>query len=306
MEADSVTVKNLVKEYLAAQTLRIMPRAPFTEAVVDYVEKDDKHAIQQFIETSLKDQFTEMVRITRPDEQEDGEEEIVDVLNEKMESFRQQREKEHSEGKLKRRTTTKKLKPKPDGWDTEDDGRWEDFPGALDFEEDPNADKDNDDDNDEPAPTKKRAREALVEEDEDDDAALVASGRKAPAKKAPAKRAPAKPRAAPKAAPKPRATTTTTRGKKAAPAQPFEISDDEDDDDVVMIDKPVEKKVQPKRAAATRGGRAGAAAGRQTLLNFSQSQAKTQTAHELSDDEIDDDDDDAFEPMQASGNSRRR
>lgn len=302
-----MTVKNLVKEYLAVQALKIMPRAPFAEAVVDYVEKDDKHAIQQFIQTSLDDQFKTMVRITGSDERDEGAESI-DKLNEQMEELRQLREKEYSEGKGRRRATTKKLKPKPDGWDSDDDGPWEDFPGAFEWVEGPEAVNGNDDDDDAPAPPKKRGRKAATNEDDDeDDAVSVTTTKKAPAKKVPAKRAPAKPKAtptAPKAAAKPRATAATTRGKKAPAQQAFEISDDEDDDDdVVMLDEPAQKKVQPKRAAAIKGGRGG---GRQTQLNFSQSQARTQTARELSDDEIDDDDDDAFEPISASNTSRRR
>jgi double-strand break repair protein MRE11 len=69
-----------------------------------------------------------------------------------------------------------------------------------------------------------------------------------------------------------------------------ELSDDEDNDsDLIMIDEPPPPKPQPKRAVVTKG--------RQTQLSFSQqTQPKTLSARELSNDEISDDDD-AFEPV---------
>jgi double-strand break repair protein MRE11 len=168
-----------------------------------------------------------------------------------------------------------KLLPRPANWDSDEHGEWEDSLQAwVSSDEEP------------PVPASRRGKSALVGSDDD---ASVVSAPAAKTRKTPAKKAPAKPRAPAKAKAPAKATG---RGKKNV-AEP---SDDEDDD-LIMMDAPPAPKSQPKRAAAAKGRRT------QTVLNFSQSQAKPSTARELSDDEISDDDD-AFEP--AASSSRRR
>ncbi len=201
-------------------------------------------------------------------------------LDPAIERLRTQQEKLFADGLLKLPKKKGVLKKRPAAWDSENDGAWEDNDLAYELV--------SDDDDASPAPVGKRGRAAAVAGSDDDDAsAISATTKKSAAKKAPAKKAAAKPRAPvkPKAAPK-----TTTRAEKPV-AEP---SDDEDDD-LIMFDAPP-PKAQPKRAAAAKG--------RQTQLNFSQSQPKTQTAKEQSDDEISDDD--AFEPMVSSRSSRKR
>lgn len=264
-----------------------MPGIPFTDAVVQYVEKNDKHAMESFVEDSLNAQFKEMM----------GIDDLEENLETQMEIIRKGQEQLFAAGKKKHRQTKAKLKPRPENWDSDMEGcSWAEFPGSKVFEE---AEGVAEDEDGSPAPTKKRARKTGA--DDDDDNASVASGKKAPVKKAPAKRVPAKPKTTVKAPAKPKVPAKTTAAAKKNAVQAFEISDDEDpeDEDVVMQDDPPPKpKAQPRRAAAVRGGK-------QTQLTFTQSQAKTQTARELSDDEIDDDDD-AFEPIIASSSSKRR
>jgi len=266
---DNVKVEKLVREFLTAQSLKIFPKAPFGDAVTQFVGKDDKHAMEAFVNDSLSSQIKEIMLRENPDEE--NLDEIMDELRTKQEAL-------FASGALKTRKKVGKLKPRPQTWDSDMDGEWEDAPGAYEFVEG------EDDDSPAPALAAKRGRAGTVASD--DDPFSVHVGKKAPAKKAPAKRAPAKPKAPAKAkAP----AKTPARGRKKV----LDPSDDEDDD-VVMYDEPPPPKSQPKRAAAARG--------RQTTLNFSQSQPKTHTAKELSDDEISDDD--AFEPVASS--SRRR
>ena len=269
MSIDNLKVEKLVREFLTAQSLKILPQAPFGDAVTQFVDKDDKHAMETFVNESLAMQLTGLL------EQESEEEEDVDNV---MERIRAKAEAEFASGLRKRPRKKGKMNPRPDNWDSDMDGEWEDQPGAFDHSE---GDDDNDDDD--AGPVSRRGRAAVS----DDDASIVSAAparKKAPAKKAPAKKAPAKPRAPAKAkAP----AKTPARGRKKV-AEP---SDDEDEDVIMLDDEPPPPKSQPKRAAAK---------GRQTQLNFSQPQAKTQM--ELSDDEISDDD--AFEPMTTS--TRRR
>ena len=44
MASDNVKVEKLVKEFLVAQNLRILPKSRFGLAVTEFVDKEDKHA----------------------------------------------------------------------------------------------------------------------------------------------------------------------------------------------------------------------------------------------------------------------
>jgi double-strand break repair protein MRE11 len=275
MDIDNIRVEKLVHEFLAAQSLKVLPQGPFGDAVKQFVDKDDKLFLNEFVKQSLTTSVSEMMTLT-------AEEVDLDPI---MERIRVRQETQFAAGNFKRPNTKGKLKPRPHGWDSDLDGEWEDQPGAFEF-------IDAEDDEDETlAPAARRGNNTAALSD--DNASVISTtkvaSKTAATKKAPAKKAPAKPKAPVKAKAPAKAPT---RGRKKV----VEPSDDEDeDDDVVMLDEePPPAKSQPKRAAATK-------AARQTQLNFSQSQAKTQTARELSDDEISDDD--AFEPMPSS---RRR
>lgn len=277
MTADNIKVGKLVHDFLTAQSLKILPQAPFGDAITDFVDKGDKHAVETFVTESLSVQVRDL--LSREDDEED--------LDPAIERFRTQQEKLFAKGLLKLSKKKGILKPKPTNWDSDCDGPWPDSAMAYEFVS-------ADEEEATPAPAARRGKKAAAMLDDDDDAASVMSTttKKPAAKKAPAKRAPAKP----KAAAKPKAPAKApARGRKQA-AEP---SDDEDDD-VVMLDSPPPVKAQPKRAAAVTSQ-----ARTQTKLNFSQSQAKSQ-AIELSDDEISDED--AFEPVASSkaSSSRRR
>lgn len=267
---DNVKVEKLVQEYLTAQSLKILPKAPFGDAVTQFVDKDDKHAMESFVNESLSTQVKEMLAMD-----DDGSDQDLDSI---MEQLRQKQEQQFAAGILKRPKRIGRLKPRPSTWDSDLDGDWEDAPGAYEMSE--------------------REDEAGAGAGgSDDDASLasaVAPAKKAPAKRAPAKMVAAKPRAPAKAPAKASAKAPTKAPTKATTRRRNKVLEPSDDEeDVVMLDDDIPPvKSQPQRASRTR----------QTQLNFSQT-PKTQTAMELSDDEISDDDD-AFEPMVTS--SRRR
>jgi len=48
-------VENLVREFLSAQTLSVLEENGLGEAIESYVDKDDKRALQDFIEDTLKE-----------------------------------------------------------------------------------------------------------------------------------------------------------------------------------------------------------------------------------------------------------
>ncbi|KAI9930604.1 hypothetical protein ASPWEDRAFT_50846 [Aspergillus wentii DTO 134E9] len=217
---DTVKVEQLVREFLSAQSLSILPQNSFGDAVAQFIDKDDKHAMEMFVNESLESQIKHLMALDREDDDMDDEERAQSSLQNAMDKYRNQMEDMFSKG-IKKRTTRgkKRFKPKPDGWDTEFDGVWEDQPGAL-----IHSDNEGDDPNEEEAAedgTEKGARgtstRARGRGRGGRAAAATTSSRKTTTTtKAPAKKStPAK---------------TTTRGRNKP------VSDDEEEDDVVMLD----------------------------------------------------------------------
>ncbi|OIW22942.1 DNA repair exonuclease [Coniochaeta ligniaria NRRL 30616] len=293
---DTIKVEALVQEFLAAQSLKVLPQAPFGDAVNQFVSKDDKHAMETFVSESLAGQVKNLLSLD-PDE---------DNLDSAMERVRAKLDSQFAAGQLKI-ARRRKFKPKPDEWDSDLDGHWEDQPEALanPAEEEATA-----------TPTNGRARgraARTINDDDDDDVSMLdAEEEEAPARKAPAKRGAAA--RATKAAPAkkaPAAKKPAARGRKKV------IEDDEDEDENMFVEQDDEeeeeappKRAAPKRAQPARSTAKTAAkpAARQTKLNFSQSQkpaagSTQQKALEISDDEISEDDD--FETLPATRSRRR-
>ncbi|KAI9773225.1 MAG: meiotic recombination [Candelina submexicana] len=308
LSIDNVKVEKLVREFLTAQSLTILPQNSFGDAVSQFVDKDDKHAMEMFVNESLANQIKHLLDA---DADEDEIQNAMDQHKSKLEEL-------FAAGLLK--TARKaKLKPKPLNWDTDLDGEWGDQPGALLHSEHEASD------NDGAAPGRSKA------------APRGRGGKKAATTR--------KPAAAPKKAP---AAKGGRGKKKVVEEESEEDDDDdvimvdshddeeeevvaEDDEEeetlfvkpVPVAKKPIAPKAAPAKkptaAAATKRAPARAAAtpaSRQSKLNFSQTGAGTRPSQangkrgqtqELSDDEISDDDD-AFEPAplsQFGGRSRR-
>lgn len=130
----TVGVDKLVKEFLTAQSLTILPQNSFGDAVSQFVNKDDKHAMEQFVNDSLKNQLKHLMETNQVEETE--------IINE-MEQYRSQLEDLFASGQLKR-TRKSKTKPRPATWDSEEDGPWNDQPGAI-VHSDNEAEKDGND-----------------------------------------------------------------------------------------------------------------------------------------------------------------
>jgi double-strand break repair protein MRE11 len=277
LSIDSVKVDKLVKEFLTAQTLTILPQNSFGDAVSQFVDKDDKHAMETFVKESLTTQLKHLMEANEVEE-----EEIV----QEMAEYREQLEDLFASGQLKK-VPKSKTKPKPDGWDSDFEGSWADQPGAL-IRSDNEGEKD-DDESLASIPTKKsaprgrgkaagttrqsaaaakkaapaakggRGKKKVVEEEEEDEEEsndvimidddddeeesgedlFVASQRKAPTKKTVAKatKAPARARS-------PSKKTTTTRTKASATQSKLNFSQ-----------TPTQRS-QPPRPTASRGKKA--------------------------------------------------
>ncbi|KAF2636984.1 DNA repair exonuclease [Massarina eburnea CBS 473.64] len=294
---DSVKVEKLVSEFLSAQQLSILPQNSFGDAVTQFVDKDDKHAVETFVQESLETQLNHLMGANDVDETE--------IANE-METYKSQLEEMFANGQRKNRKKSSRVKPKPALWDSDLDGPWEESPGALILTDGEQEDDDDDASVRPKAPsTRGRGR-----------GKAAGTARQTAAAKAPAKKAP----------------VAKGRGKKKAAEE-----EDDIDEDVVMIDDDEEdsgedlfvkdRRAPPKKVAAkaparakspvkkTPAARSRPTTTKQSTLNFA-SQASSQRptpraaasrakkAQEISEEEISDDD--AFEPPPTARSTRRR
>ncbi|KAK5165528.1 meiotic recombination [Saxophila tyrrhenica] len=306
---ENMKVDKLVEEFLTAQSLQILPQNQFSESVGQFVNKDDKNAMFDFIEQSLGDQLKQLLA----DGDDDVDEEATAEL---MEKVKRAQEEAYEKGELKQKRRKGSRKPKPDGWDTDMDGDWENNPASIIRSDDEGEDED-----------MQESRESSVRP------ATSGRGRGRGGRGGAATTR------------KPAATTKKAPAKKpAAKSRKKQVSEDEDEDDdedVVMIDddddddddegetlfvqqkkKPVASKAAAARsqkapAKSTRGGKTAASSGsgRQTQIAFgSQANgtaprsngsraAAPKKMQEPSDDEISDDE--AFEPPPATARGSR-
>ena len=283
LSIDSVKVEKLVREFLTAQSLTILPQNSFGDAVSQFVDKDDKHAMEMFVNESLSNQIKHLMDVDQYDDE--------DIQN-AMEQCKSNLEQLFAAGHLKK-SKRAKLKPKPETWDSDLDGEWGDQPGVLIHSD--------------------------VEDGEDDDD-VVSLASTVTAAKGRGKAAPKISAAAAKKAAT--AGTKSGRGKKKAVEEDSEededvvmvVSDDEDESELFV--KPAapargaKKAAVPKAAPAPKRAPARAAATSQSKLNFSRpasqvnGKGKGKAAREVSDDDISDDDD-AFTPPPPSARTIR-
>ncbi|KAK5109003.1 hypothetical protein LTR62_007637 [Meristemomyces frigidus] len=121
MEMDAIKVGQLVDEFLAAQSLTILPQNNFSDAVTQFVDKDDRDAMTQFVEESLQNQISHLIG---DDEDDEVDEEKVAEM---MEKFKENLEERFKNGEIKRKGKSKgRRKPQPEYWDSDADGPWED------------------------------------------------------------------------------------------------------------------------------------------------------------------------------------
>ena len=122
MALDSVKVEKLVREFLAAQSLTILPQNSFGDAVNQFIDKDDKHAMELFVSENLVKQVESLMNMDDVDE-----ENILEAM---------EKEKSHleelfaSSGRTKRPGRAKRM-ARPDMWDSGENGPWEDQAAAT-------------------------------------------------------------------------------------------------------------------------------------------------------------------------------
>jgi double-strand break repair protein MRE11 len=226
---DTMKVEQLVREFLAAQSLSILPQNSFGDAVSQFIDKDDKHAMEMFVNESLEGQIKHLLALDRDDS--DAEDEgTQSSLHKAMEKYRTQMEDMFSRGVKKRTRGKKRFKPKPDGWDSEFDGVWEDQPGALIHSDNEGGD-----------PAEEEAGEDGTEPTAGRSAATTRGrsrgrGRGGRAAATTTTRKTATAKTSPKSTRKTATTTKTTAARGRGRRAVSDDEDEDDEDDVVMLD----------------------------------------------------------------------
>ena len=279
---DTVKVEKLVREFLTAQSLTILPQNSFGDAVSQFVDKDDKHAMELFVSENLTKQVESLMEMDNVDE---------DNIRERMEEGKSHLEELFASGHLAKLRKAKR-KPRPANWDSDLNGAWDDQPAAI-----IRSDLEDEEDFEGSRPASKPTTNGRVK--------VAPKKASAPAKKA-----------------APPAKNSRSKKKAVESESEEEDEDvvmlDSDDDESQLFVKPEppargSKKPAPVKAPITKRaptrGAAASQASRQSQLNFSQpatqSRGKTKKAQEVSDDEISDDDD-AFEPAPSARSTRSR
>ncbi|KAF9640494.1 putative double-strand break repair protein mus-23 protein [Lasiodiplodia theobromae] len=267
---DNVKIEKLVREFLSAQSLTILPANTFGDAVSQFVDKDDNKAMEIFVNEALADQMSHLLGTDEMDED--------DIAN-AMDEYRTKLEEMFAAGQKKTRTS-RKLKPKPANWDSDLDGDWADQPGAIDHGDEMDDDDDSRTSSVPPKTTATRGR------GRGRGGRTTTTTSRATTKKAPAKSTTGSSRK--DLFTKPAPPKKTTARQKAAANKPTATS----------------SRSQPSASPAVKKAPPAKPASRQTKLNFSQTadSLPSQTGRGTStrkkppsDDEISDDDD-AFEP----------
>src|SRR3954466_12216221 len=92
-ELNTVRIEKLVKEFLMAQSLTILPQNSFGDAVSQFVDKDDKHAMEMFVSESLSNQMKHLMEQSGVEEED---------LTEHMEAHRISLESAFTSGQMKK------------------------------------------------------------------------------------------------------------------------------------------------------------------------------------------------------------
>ncbi|KAH9827052.1 double-strand break repair protein mus-23-like [Teratosphaeria destructans] len=308
---DNVKIEKLVSEFLTAQSLTLLPQNNFSDAVGQFVDKDDNKAMNEFVTSSLETQIKDLLRSGEQDDDDDELDE--EKIGEMMEQIKANMEAQFAKGELRQKKRRIKHKPKPKYWNSDAEGHWEDNVASVERDEEGNVIPLSEDSEGGSTFAKAKGKSTRGRGGKAN-GTTTRGGKTAAAQKAPAK----------------------ARGKKQVASE----SEDDEDEDVIMLDdddddddddgsqlfvKPAPKKAPAKKPPttskaapkSTRGGKASQApsSARQSTLNFSQASQKTQgpgraaaskarKLQEPSEDEISDDDD-AFEPPPPTARSGR-
>ena len=311
---DAIDFGKLVREFLTAQPLTMLPQNSFRDAVKQFVDKDDKHAMQEFIDSNVRTQVKHLLSLDEENEEED--------MQVELEANRARLEELFAKGHRKR--YGRRIRQKPAEWNSDVEGEWNsDQSGAIEFTD---------------------VEDDQASDDDDDDRMSVVSATPAPrgrgrtngTTRTPAakKMTTRTTRAAP--ASKTAQPAKSTRGRKKQAVEEDEDEDEDNDGDVVVDDAddaddqndsqlfplfvrsqqackipaPKTKAAPAKKAPAKKAPAKKAAPPARSQVSLRSGtgvSSRSRNVEEISDDiEDDDDNEDAFEPVPAPKKGRAK
>ncbi|KAF9353130.1 Double-strand break repair protein mre11a, partial [Mortierella sp. NVP85] len=110
---DTMRVENLVQKYLSAQNLNVLPEVELADAVRIYVEKDEKDAVKEFVESSLD----RMQKAIRKKQNIEVEEALLKEINKEKDIQAERYARAHPNGGL---LDHKRSTPKDDMMDLDE------------------------------------------------------------------------------------------------------------------------------------------------------------------------------------------
>ncbi len=120
---DAIKVEALVHDFLSGEALKILPQAPFGDAVTQFINKDDKHAMETFVIDALASQVKDLLAF---------DDDNLD-LTEAMSKIKAMAEQQFAAG-MRKQAQRRRLRDKPDDWDSDLDGHWADQDNAFEVE----------------------------------------------------------------------------------------------------------------------------------------------------------------------------
>lgn len=60
-DIDAIKVEKLVQGFLETQSLSVLAENGLGDAIAQFVDKDDRHAVEEFVKSSLKDQIKKLL-----------------------------------------------------------------------------------------------------------------------------------------------------------------------------------------------------------------------------------------------------
>lgn len=283
LDIDTVKVDKLVREFLEAQKLTVLPQNCFSDAVSQFIDKDDRHAMEAFVTENMSKQIESLMNMDDLNE---------DDLRDAMGESKSHLEELFAAGHRSMRRKAKR-KPRPAGWDSDLNGAWEDQPAAV-------------------------ARSDIEDDDEDpSDEPAVQPTAKGRGKAAPKKAAAPAKKAAPAKNSRSRKKIVESEEDEGEDEDIVMVDSDEDESQLFVKPEPPTrgtKKAAPAKAPAPKRAPARAAAStvkasKQSQLSFSQPTTQpmgaTKKLQQVIDDDISDEED-AFEPAPSARSSRSR
>lgn len=113
---DNIRVEKLVQGFLESQSLSVLAENGLGDAISQFVDKDDKHAVEQFVSDSLKTQITKLMDKGLVNEQE---------IQEAMEQEKSNLATLFQKGLYKPEKRGPSTQTKPADWDSDSNGPWE-------------------------------------------------------------------------------------------------------------------------------------------------------------------------------------